>query len=142
MDYLFLLIIINSILVGVILMTQILSYPLLLKLGISNFYNYYNSYTKRISFIVIPLMIFEVLLSIILNIILNNFYLFASNILLFVVWGSTFFIQVPIHNKLSSNHSYVLINKLIYTNWIRTMAWICKLITLIKLYTVIWIYQN
>jgi len=137
MDYLFLLIIINSILVGVILMTQILSYPLLLKLGISNFYNYYNSYTKRISFIVIPLMIFEVLLSIILNIILNNFYLFASNILLFVVWGSTFFIQVPIHNKLSSNHSYVLINKLIYTNWIRTIAWICKLIILIKLYTVI-----
>ena len=136
MDYLFLLIIINSILVGVILMTQILSYPLLLKLGIGNFYNYYNSYTKRISFIVIPLMIFEVLLSIILNIILNNFYLFASNILLFVVWGSTFFIQVPIHNKLSSNHSYVLINKLIYTNWIRTIAWICKLIILIKLYTV------
>ena len=37
-------------------MTQILSYPLLLKLGIGNFYNYYNSYTKRISFIVIPLM--------------------------------------------------------------------------------------
>ena len=136
MDYLFLLIIINSILVGVILMTQILSYPLLLKLGISNFYNYYNSYTKRISFIVIPLMIFEVLLSIILNIILNNFYLFASNILLFVVWGSTFFIQVPIHNKLSSNHSYVLINKLIYTNWIRTIAWICKLMILIKLYMV------
>ena len=136
MDYLFLLIIINSILVGVILMTQILSYPLLLKLGISNFYNYYNSYTNRISFIVIPLMIFEVLLSIILNIILNNFYLFASNILLIVVWGSTFFIQVPIHNKLSSNHSYVLINKLIYTNWIRTIAWICKLIIVIKLYMV------
>ena len=136
MDYLFLLIIFNSILVGVILMTQILSYPLLLKLGISDFYNYYNSYTKRISFIVIPLMIFEVLLSIILNIILNNFYLFASNILLFVVWGSTFFIQVPIHNKLSSNHSYVLINKLIYTNWIRTIAWICKLMILIKLYMV------
>ncbi len=136
MDYLFLLIIFNSILVGVILMTQILSYPLLLKLGISNFYDYYNSYTKRISFIVIPLMIFEVLLSIILNIILNNFYLFASNILLFVVWGSTFFIQVPIHNKLSSNHSYVLINKLIYTNWIRTIAWICKLMILIKLYMV------
>ena len=136
MDYLFLLIIFNSILVGVILMTQILSYPLLLKLGISNFYNYYNSYTKRISFIVIPLMIFEVLLSINLNITLNNFYLSASNILLFVVWGSTFFIQVPIHNKLSSNHSYVLINKLIYTNWIRTIAWICKLMILIKLYMV------
>ena len=136
MNSLFLLIIINSILVGVILMTQILSYPLLLKLGISNFYNYYNSYTKRISFIVIPLMIFEVLLSIILNITLNNFYLFASNILLFVVWGSTFFIQVPIHNKLSSNHSYVLISKLIYTNWIRTIAWICKLMILIKLYMV------
>lgn len=133
MNFLFLLIIINSILVGVILMTQILSYPLLLKLSKSDFYEYYNSYTKRISFIVIPLMIFEVLLSIILNTILNNFYLFASNILLLVIWGSTFFIQVPIHNKLSSNHSYSLINKLIFTNWIRTIAWISKLMTLIKL---------
>ena len=133
MNFIFLLIIINSILVGVILMTQILSYPLLLKLSKSDFYDYYNSYTKRISFIVIPLMIFEVLLSIILNTILNNFYLFASNILLLVIWGSTFFIQVPIHNKLSSNHSYSLINKLIFTNWIRTIAWISKLMTLIKL---------
>ena len=133
MNFLFLLIIINSILVGVILMTQILSYPLLLKLSKSDFYDYYNSYTKRISFIVIPLMIFEVLLSIILNTILNNFYLFASNILLLIIWGSTFFIQVPIHNKLSSNHSYSLINKLIFTNWIRTIAWISKLMTLIKL---------
>ena len=133
MNFLFLLIIINSILVGVILMTQILSYPLLLKLSKSDFYDYYNSYTKRISFIVIPLMIFEFLLSIILNTILNNFYLFASNILLLVIWGSTFFIQVPIHNKLSFNHSYSLINKLIFTNWIRTIAWISKLMTLIKL---------
>ena len=133
MDYLFLLIVVNSILVGVILMTQIISYPLLLKLNKSNFYDYYNSYTKRISFIVIPLMTSEVLLSITLNIILNNFYLFASNILLLVIWGSTFFIQVPIHNKLSSSHSDLLVNKLIFTNWIRTIAWISKLMTLIKL---------
>ena len=133
MDYLFLLIVVNSILVGVILMTQIISYPLLLKLNKSNFYDYYNSYTKRISFIVIPLMTSEVLLSITLNIILNNFYLFASNILLLVIWGSTFFIQVPIHNKISSSHSYLLVNKLIFTNWIRTIAWISKLMTLIKL---------
>ena len=133
MDYLFLLIITNSILVGVIMMTQILSYPLLLKLSKSDYYDYYDSYTRRISFIVIPLMTFEVLLTIILNISLNNFYLFTSNILLLVIWGSTFFIQVPIHNKLSSNHSYSLINKLIFTNWIRTIAWIFKLMTLIKL---------
>ena len=133
MDYLFLLIIINSILVGVIVMTQIISYPLLLKLNKNNFYDYYNSYTKRISFIVIPLMTFEVLLTITLNIILNNFYLYASNILLLVIWGSTFFIQVPIHNKLSSSHSNLLVNKLISTNWIRTIAWISKLMTLIKL---------
>ena len=114
-------------------MTQIISYPLLLKLNKNNFYDYYNSYTKRISFIVIPLMTFEVLLTITLNIILNNFYLYASNILLLVIWGSTFFIQVPIHNKLSSSHSNLLVNKLISTNWIRTIAWISKLMTLIKL---------
>ena len=137
MNNLFLLIVINSILVGVILMTQILSYPLLLKLTKSNFYVYYNSYTKRISFIVIPLMIFEVLLSFSLDFTFNNFYLLASNISLLIVWGSTFFIQVPIHNKLSFNYSRVLINKLIFTNWIRTIAWTSKLIILIKLYLMI-----
>ena len=68
-------------------MTQILSYPLLLKLSKSDFYDYYDSYTKRISFIVIPLMTFEVckgLLQVIKsigtvnfilkNLVLNNFY--------------------------------------------------------------------
>ena len=137
MNNLFLLIVINSILVGVILMTQILSYPLLLKLTKSNFHVYYNSYTQRISFIVIPLMIFEVLLSSSLDFTLNNFYLLTSNILLLIVWGSTFFIQVPIHNKLSFNYSRALINKLIFTNWIRTIAWTSKLIILIKLYLMI-----
>ena len=134
MDYLFLLIVVNSILVGVILMTQILSYPLLLKITKNNFYNYYNSYTNRISIIVIPLMMLEVSLSIILNIESNHYYLFTLNILLLIVWGSTFLIQVPIHNKLSFNYSKKLIYKLIYTNWIRTIAWSCKLIVLTKLY--------
>ena len=108
-------------------MTQIISYPLLLKVKKSNFSYYYNSYTRRISIIVVPLMIFEVLLSIAINITFYNAYIAASNILLFLV-------QVPIHNKLSFSYSSILINKLIFTNWIRTIAWICKLIVVIKLY--------
>ena len=134
MDYLFLLIIANSILVGVILMTQIISYPLLSKVKKTNFSYYYNSYTRRISIIVVPLMIFEVLFSIAINITFDNAYIAASNILLFIIWGSTFFVQVPIHNKLSFGYSSLLINKLIITNWIRTIAWLCKLIVVIKLY--------
>ena len=61
-------------------MTQIISYPLLLKVKKSNFSYYYNSYTRRISIIVVPLMIFEVLFSIAINITFDNAYIAASNI--------------------------------------------------------------
>ena len=115
-------------------MTQVISYPLLLKVKQNIFNHYYNSYTRRISIIVIPLMFFELLLSTTINITFDNAYIAASNILLLIIWGSTFFVQVPIHNRLSLSHSNLLIEKLIFTNWIRTIAWTCKLMVIIKLY--------
>ena len=52
--------------------------------------------------------------------------------LVFVVWLSTFALQVPIHNRLKIRKDEILIRRLVVSNWIRTLAWSFKavLITL------------
>ena len=48
------------------------------------------------------------------------------------LWGSTFFIQVPLHNALSQafdpkNHA-----RLVQTNWIRTIIWSLRALLLLS----------
>ena len=127
------LIIINAILVGIILVTQIVSYPLFCFVRNSDFTNYHRVYTYRISIVVLPFMLSELVLTI-YTLVLNPspIYLYTFLILLFI-WFSTFFIQVPIHNMISKSASRQLINKLVITNWLRTSLWSIKLSILILL---------
>ena len=61
MNYILFNIIINSILVGVILMTQFVNYPLFKSIK-SDFTNYHKQYTKRMGYVVAPLMVIELIL--------------------------------------------------------------------------------
>ncbi|MAX09721.1 MAG: hypothetical protein CMG13_02535 [Candidatus Marinimicrobia bacterium] len=127
------LLIINAILIGIILVTQIVSYPLLLVVKESNFRNYHTIYTKRISIVVLPLMLSELFITTYILIFdPNPNHVFAALMLLFI-WLSTFFIQVPIHNIISKSKSTKLIKKLIISNWLRTSLWIIKFFFLISL---------
>jgi hypothetical protein len=40
-----------------------------------------------------------------------------------LIWMSTFFLSVPIHNQLAVARDEALIEKLILTNWPRTILW-------------------
>ena len=128
LNYLSILIIINAILVGIIIITQIISYPLFLKVSESSFADYYNTYKNRITIIVIPFMVTELLLTLYIYLYSpNNIFFQISTFILILIWLSTFFIQVPIHNKISIKLEDKMIKKLISTNWIRTFLWILKL---------------
>ena len=122
-----LIILVNVFLLSLILITQFASYPLFLKVDEKYFTAYHQSYTFYISIIVMPAMLIELFLS--FNQIIHSVdYFSILNIaLLGVIWLSTFFIQVPIHNKIAFKHDKKMIKKLISTNWIRTYAWTCKL---------------
>ena len=136
LNYLFILIIINAILVGIIIMTQIISYPLFLKVSESSFADYYNAYKNRITIIVIPFMITELLLTLYIYLHSpNNIFFQISTFILILIWLSTFFIQVPIHNKISIKLEHKMIEKLISTNWMRTFLWILKLFFLCIYYS-------
>ena len=126
-------IIVTTFLVSLIIITQIVSYPLFLKVNHNNFSDYHNSYTLSISKIVLPLMIAELSLSLALFLTKNDFNTIIALSINISVWLSTFLIQVPIHNKISFQYSEVLIKKLIRSNWIRTFLWCAKLITLLNM---------
>jgi hypothetical protein len=43
--------------------------------------------------------------------------------LLAVIWLSTVFLQVPCHNRLVSGFDQATYERLVNSNWIRTIAW-------------------
>ena len=120
----------NAPLLGVILATQFVSYPMFLSVDSKSFTSYHMNYTFNISKIVLPLMVIE--LFFVIEMLFNNYnvYSLISFFLIIVVWLSTFFIQVPLHNSLSEKYSELKIKKLILSNWIRTFSWFAKLIVL------------
>jgi hypothetical protein len=100
---------------------QILHYPSFLFVDKTQFQSFELFHTKRITFIVAPLMILELIIGIL------NFHVITTGIIV-LIWLSTFFIQIPCHDKLKLGYDQQIIEKLIRTNWIRTILWTAKLI--------------
>ena len=54
---------------------------------------------------------------------IRNWLSIVGIILLGIIWSSTIFFQIPIHNTLSSKFNENALIMLINTNWIRTICW-------------------
>ena len=119
---------ISTFMLSLIIITQIVNYPLFLKVNFSKLEDYHSDYVNRISIIVVPMMIFELLVSILLLKYVELYLSIISILLLFIIFISTYLIQVPIHSKINNNTSVKLLKKLIYSNWIRTSSWFAKCI--------------
>lgn len=110
---------------------QILHYPSFLFIDKASFTEFENFHTKRISLIVIPLMLAELVL-LIYDFRWIVFFILAG------IWLSTFLIQVPCHNKLKQGKNLEIIYRLIFTNWIRTLLWTVKFLVISYYYA----YEN
>ena len=118
--------IISAFMLGLIMTTQVVSYPIFHFVDKNNFSIYHNNYIKYISIIVMPIMVLELGFSIILFLIFKGI---IFSILLFIniiILITTFFIQVPIHSSLSKKFNKQEIDKLIISNWLRTLLWSIK----------------
>ena len=116
--------------VAVIWFVQIVHYPLFLNVK-SDHITYFTQHQTLISWIVLPAMLLEAVSLVLLwSEYKNNTLFIISVILLVLIWISTFFIQVPIHQHLTQNPNQELIIKLIKSNWIRTFLWTIKFITI------------
>ena len=118
--------IVSLTMLSIIMVTQIVSYPLFLNLDEKIFTSYHSEYVKRITIIVMPIMIIELALTIMLYYMLDGFLSQIFLISIVLIFISTVIIQVPIHNKLKFSYDEHLAKKLIKTNWIRTFLWTIK----------------
>ena len=119
--------------VGVSLITHFVTYPSFRLIKSSLFSEFHKSYTNKMLFIVAPVMILELISSLFLVIfdVSDNNTEIGLLISLLLIWFLTFFIIVPIHNKLTVNYNKDLNQKLIKYNGLRTIFWIIKLILFI-----------
>jgi hypothetical protein len=92
-----------------------------------SFLNWHTFHSNRISYVVGPIMVMELLVSIWL-LWLNPATM--SSIILgltLAIWAATFFVSVPLHTQLGlGSRERQLIKKLVATNWIRTILYTLK----------------
>ena len=108
-------------------LVQLIIYPGFHRIPPGMFVDYHRWYALRITVVVLPLMLIELVC-------LLGWWLsgaeaswaYAATLAVFIVWLSTFGLQVPIHKRLQAGKSDALISHLVATNWIRTVAWSLK----------------
>ncbi len=111
---------------GLIWLIQVVQYPLMSEVGESSFVQYERGHCDRITPIVLPLMTAELLAAAVLAwkpLPGHSTVLIAAFVALLLIWASTFFIQVPVHNQLCQAFNAELHRRLVQSNWIRTVLW-------------------
>lgn len=112
---------------GIIWIIQLVQYPFFSEVNADNFPKYHAAHTFWITPVVAPTMIVELITSILIIFYppanLDFKLLWLGLVLTLIVWSSTFFIQIPLHNKLSKGFDADAHSSLVNTNWIRTVAW-------------------
>jgi uncharacterized YccA/Bax inhibitor family protein len=126
---------------GVIWIIQLVQYPFFSYVDPENFPKYHAAHTFWITPVVAPTMIIELITSILIIFyppkLVDPTFLYFGLILTLIVWASTFFIQIPLHNKLAGGFDARAHRKLVNTNWIRTIAWSLRAGLVVYL---VWIY--
>ncbi len=114
---------------GLIWTIQILQYPSFLLIPDASFKNFHSKHSNIISYIVGPIMLCELVTAVLLIPIHKIFWMNLAALLL--TWACTVFLSIPMHNKLAVSKNVEVINKLVSTNWTRTLLWSLRLACLI-----------
>ena len=121
--------------VGVIWIIQLVHYPLFNYVGSEEFKVFHENHKILITPVVGIVMIVELVTSLIILFQppcgIRNLLSIVGIILLLIIWFSTIFFQIPFHNTLSSKFNENTLIMLINTNWIRTICWSVRGITLL-----------
>ena len=112
---------------GLIWFVQLVHYALYPQIGAEQFVAYEQAHCRRITPLVLPLMLAE--LALVAALVwqapdgATRTWAIAGAALLAVVWATTFLQQVPCHQVLERRADPAVMAQLWATNWIRTVAW-------------------
>ncbi len=116
-------------LTGLIWVIQVVHYPSFRFVSEKEFLAFHQFHSQRISYLVIPTMTIELITSGILWWLSTWFSLNSIGFyLVILIWISTALFSVPCHSKLLHGKDMNILNKLVSTNWIRTVLWSTKML--------------
>ncbi len=114
---------INSGLLVLIWLVQIIIYPGMHAWDRETFSEQHRSYSHKIALIVAPLMLAQASLAARQLIVAPTAAALTQVLLIIFIWGVTALISVPLHRRLSAGYEGTAANRLINTNWLRTAGW-------------------
>ena len=113
--------------VGLIWFIQIVHYPMFADVGPDAFVRYERIHQQRTTWVVMPVMLVELATAILLVVdstkTVTPSIAWIGAFLLAVAWATTFFVSVPCHTQLAGGMDDAVLNRLVFSNWIRTAAW-------------------
>lgn len=113
---------------GVIWVIQLIHYPSFAYINPAQFTEAHQRHSALMGVIAGPVMILELLAGLWL---VSNKVTTMSLLNLGIIallWFFTFFVSVPLHNQLAAGFDLVVIQKLVTTNWPRTILWSAKMV--------------
>jgi hypothetical protein len=119
---------------GLIWTIQMVHYPSFKYVSDFSFQEFSTFHQKNITLIVGPFMLIELLTGLGLLLKYQNAVSIINIAGILLVFLVTVFVSMPLHKVLSQRKSYPAIDKLVSTNWIRTVVW--SLRSLLLLYIV------
>ena len=112
---------VDTVFLYLIWVIQLVIYPSFKYISDHNFSKWHKNYCNIIGIFVIPLMLFQLIESVILVIDFRSVLNFAVVI---ITWALTFTVFVDIHKKLSNEgNKKDIINTLLRLNWLRVFLW-------------------
>ena len=121
----------TSLMVGIIWVIQLLHYPSFHFIKESDYVEFQHFHMQRISFIVVPAMIIELLSGFMLVYYFRSNLLILCLIILLFIWLITFVFFTKLHQSLLGGYDKIIVDKLVQINWSRTILWTFRLIILI-----------
>ncbi|RDI95806.1 hypothetical protein DV704_05915 [Meiothermus sp. QL-1] len=127
-------------LVGLIWTIQVVHYPLFERVGPEHFPAYEAAHARRITWVVGPLMLFELASGLALLALwppaLPAWAGWMLVLLLGLIWLHTALVAVPLHARLGRGFDPRAHAWLVRSNWLRTLAWSARGLLLL------WLQQN
>jgi hypothetical protein len=123
---------ITASLCGLIWTIQLVHYPSFRFIAADQFPSFHELHSRRITWLVLPLMVAEAVVATAGLFFSPTLFQILGFLLVVCIWLSTFFISVPLHNRLSSGGADPeIIAQLVRTNWLRTVLWTLAMILLL-----------
>ena len=115
---------------GLIWFVQVVHYPLFALVGEERFAPYEQRHMSLTTWVVGPFMAIEGITALLIAAgereSLGWGLVLAGLLLLAVIHASTVFLQVPAHNRLEKGFCPATAERLVRTNWIRTLGWTAR----------------